>query len=147
MERIDTDRGTNVSYWFAHSPGLNPRAVQLRVSINFITDLQHALQGMCCRWKSNTVTSARKWRHFLTYLTEAAFPNRSQYLEVVEVDWKDRKIRCYCKVKSQTKKLQVKEEETNKRSDWMKLIRRTLRPERHKNSIPGTRIFFCSPAF
>jgi hypothetical protein len=39
MKRIDIDRGTNVSYWFAHSPGLNPRAVQLRVSINFITDL------------------------------------------------------------------------------------------------------------
>ena len=39
MERIDIDYGTNVSYWFAHSPGLNPRAVQFRVSINFTIDL------------------------------------------------------------------------------------------------------------
>ena len=39
MERIDIDRGTNVSYRFAYSPGINPRAVQLRISMNFITDL------------------------------------------------------------------------------------------------------------
>lgn len=57
---------------------------------------------MCCMWKRNPVTFARKWRHFLTYLTEAAFSNRSQYLEVVEVDWKDKKIRSYCKVKKKS---------------------------------------------
>jgi hypothetical protein len=85
---------------------------------------------MYCRWMSNTVTSARKWRHFLTYLTEAAFPNRSQYLEVVEVDWKDKKTRCYCKVKSQTKKVKGKRKKKQiKWSDWMKLTRRRLRPE------------------